>query len=274
MGASGVAKAAYVHSSAIEGLGQYSPVISHHFEPLVCILPLTPQSTTSGLPTQRKMVLTVHHLARSQSERIVWLCEELGIDYELKVYNRCPILAPPELKRLHPSESAPVITDGDVTLAESGAIAEYILVKYGKGKLVVGPGDKNYVDYLYWLHFATGTLQPSLSRNMFLRLAQVPADNQMMASTVSRREHAISMLNGRLENNEWLAGTDFTAADVMAVTSLTTMRLWMPFSLEPYLNVLSYLKRVGEREAFQRAMAKGDPGFEPLLGAEAPKPLV
>ena len=220
------------------------------------------------------MVLTVHHLARSQSERIVWLCEELGIDYELKVYGRCPILAPPELKRLHPSESAPVITDGDVTLAESGAIAEYILVKYGEGKLVVGPEDKRYADYLYWLYFANGTLQPSLSREMFLRFAQVPADNQMMASTVSRREHAISMLNERLKDNEWLAGTDFTAADVMAVTSLTTMRLWMPFSLEPYPNVLSYLKRVGEREGYQRAMAKGDPGLEPLLGAEAPKPLV
>ena len=220
------------------------------------------------------MVLTVHHLSRSQSERIVWLCEELGIDYELKVYDRCPILAPPELKRLHPSESAPVITDGDVTLAESGAIAEYILVKYGKGKLVVGPDDKNYVDYLFWLHFAMGTLQPSLSRTMFLRLAQVPADNQVMVSTVSRGDHAISMLNKRLEDNEWLAGTDFTAADVMTVTALTTMRLWNPFSLGPYLNVLSWLKRVGERDGYQRAVAKGDPGFEPLLGAEAPKPLL
>ena len=220
------------------------------------------------------MVLTVHHLARSQSERIPWLCEELGIDYELKVYHRCPILAPPELKKLHPSESAPVITDGAITLAESGAIAEYILVRYGKGKLVVGPEDKNYADYLFWLHFATGTLQPSLSRNMFLRLAQVPADNQIMASTVTRRDHAIIMLDERLKDNEWLAGTDFTAADVMTVTSLTTMRLWMPFSLEPYLNVLSYLKRIGERKGYQRAMAKGDPGFEPLLGAEAPKPLV
>ena len=220
------------------------------------------------------MVLTVHHLARSQSERIVWLCEELGIDYELKVYDRCPMLAPPELKRLHPSESAPVITDEDVTLAESGAIAEYILVKYGKGRLVLGPETRNYADYLFWLHFAIGTLQPSVSRNMFLRLAQVPADNQIMASTVSRREHAISMLNKRLEDKEWLAGTDFTAADVMTVTSLTTMRLWMPYSLEPYPNVISYLKRVGEREGYQRAMAKGDPGFEPLLGAEAPTPLV
>lgn len=95
------------------------------------------------------MVLTVHHLARSQSERIVWLCEELGFDHELKVYDRSPILAPPELKTLHPSGSAPVITDGHVTLSESSAITEYILVKYGKGKLIVGPDDKGYADYLF-----------------------------------------------------------------------------------------------------------------------------
>ena len=220
------------------------------------------------------MVLTVHHLARSQSERIVWLCEELGFHHELKVYDRSPILAPPELKKLHPSGSAPVITDGHVTLSESSAITEYILVKYGKGKLVVGPDDKDYADYLFWLHFANGTLQHSVSRNMFMRMAQVPADNQIMGAVVARREHAISLINERLKDNEWLAGTMFTAADVMTVVSLTTMRLFMPYSLEPYPNVLSYLKRVGAREGYKRAMAKGDPGLEPVLGANAPKPLV
>ena len=280
VGANGAAKSrlrpwSIQNSAAIEELGS-GKYHCHHFEPLVRTFDPSTYDIrlTHAKEKKRKMILTVHHLARSQSERIPWLCEELGIDYELKVYDRCPILAPPELKRLHPSESAPVITDGDITLAESGAIAEYILVKYGKGKLVVGPEAKNYADYLFWLHFATGTLQPSLSRNMFLRLAQVPADNQVMASTVSRREQAVGMLNERLKDNQWLAGTDFTAADVMTVTSLTTMRLWMPYSLEPYLNVLSYLKRVGEREGYQKAMAKGDAGFEPLLGAEAPKPLV
>ena len=220
------------------------------------------------------MVLTIHHLGRSQSERIVWLCEELGLDYELRVYERSPVLAPPELKKLHPSETAPIITDGDVTLGESSAIMEYILVKYGKGKLAVGPEGKNYADYLFWLHFANGTLQLSMSRNMFMRMAQVPADNQIMQLVVSRREHAVSLINDRLKDNEWLAGTQFTAADVMTVVSLTTLRLFMPFSLEPYPNIISYLKRVGMREGYKRAMAKGDPGFEPLLGAEAPKPLL
>lgn len=220
------------------------------------------------------MVLTVHHLVRSQSERIVWLCEELGLDYELRVYERCPILGPPELKKLHASGTAPLITDGDVVLGESGAIAEYILVKYGKGKLVVAPDDKNYAEYLFWLHFANGTLQLSVSRNMFLRMAQVPAENQIMASAVSRREHAVGLMNERLKDNEWLAGSKFTAADVMSVVSLTTMRLFMPYSLEPYPNVISYLKRVSMREGYKRAMAKGDPGLEPVLGAGAPKPLL
>lgn len=220
------------------------------------------------------MVLTVHHLGRSQSERIVWLCEELDLEYKLRVYDRSPLLAPLELKKLHPLETAPIITDGNVTLAESMAIMEYILVKYGKGKLVVGPEEKNYADYLYWLHFANGTLQLSVSRNMFLRMAQVPADNQAMGAVVSRREHALRLVNDRLKDSEWLAGKDFTAADIMTVVSLTTMRLFMPYSLESYPNVIAYLKRVGDREAYKRAMAKGDPGLEPVLGAEAPKPLM
>ena len=220
------------------------------------------------------MVLTVHHLVRSQSERIVWLCEELGLDYELKVYDRCPVLAPPELKKLHPSESAPIITDGDLTLGESGAITEYILVKYGQGKLVVGPKEKNFADYLFWLHYSNATLQVAVSRNMFLRFAQVPPDNQVLRDVVSRRERAVSLLNERLKDNEWLAGADFTAADIMTVVTLTTIRLYMPYSLEPYPNVVTYLKRVSMREGYQKAMAKGDPGFEPVLGAEAPKPLL
>lgn len=222
------------------------------------------------------MVLTVHHLARSQSERIVWLCEELELDYDLRVYQRSPVLAPPELKALHPSGTAPVITDGDVTLGESMAIAEYILRKYDPaGKLSLGPEEKGYADYLYWLHFANGTLQLSVSRNMFMRMARVPAEEPAMGMAVGRRERAVGLLEERLAaGNEWLAGTKFTAADVMTVVSVTTMRLFMPFGLEAYPNVLKWLERVGERDGYRRAMAKGDPGLEPLLGAEAPKPLL
>lgn len=96
------------------------------------------------------MTLTVHHLVGSQSERVIWLCEELGIDYELKKYERSPILAPAELKAKHPLGAAPIIIDGDVTLAESGACVEYICQTYGKGKFIVTPRQETYADYLYW----------------------------------------------------------------------------------------------------------------------------
>src|SRR3954464_5255284 len=111
-------------------------------------------------------MLTVHHLGRSQSERIVWLCEELGLDYELKRYERDPVtrLAPPQYKALHPIGTAPVITDGELVLAESGAVIEYILTRYGGGRLSRQPGHPDFANYLYWLHFPTATFQALLHR--------------------------------------------------------------------------------------------------------------
>src|SRR6188768_2525314 len=106
--------------------------------------------------------LIVHHLGHSQSERIVWLCEELGLDYELKRYQRRADnrLGPPEYKALHPLGSAPVIHDGDLVLGESGAIIEYLIATYGDGRLTVKREEPGFADYLYWFHFANGTLQP------------------------------------------------------------------------------------------------------------------
>ena len=103
-------------------------------------------------------MLTVHHLGVSQSERIVWLMEELGVPYELKRYDRDPTtrLAPAEYKALHPMGTAPIITDGDVVLPESGAIIEYVIGKYGEGRLAVKPDAANFADYVFWLHFANG----------------------------------------------------------------------------------------------------------------------
>ncbi len=113
-------------------------------------------------------MLTVHHLGKSQSERIVWLCEELGIPYDLKVYDRDAVtrLAPPEYKALHPLGAAPVMQDGDVLLAESGAIVEYIVAKHGKGRLTLAPDHPDFAQFLYWFHFANGTLQPATGRNI------------------------------------------------------------------------------------------------------------
>src|ERR1700752_776809 len=115
-------------------------------------------------------MLTVHHLGKSQSERIVWLCEELEIPYELKRYTRdkMTLLAPPDYKALHPMEAAPVVTDGNLVLAESGAIVQYIIVKYGGVRLMLRTDDPDFADFLYWFHFANSTLQPSLGRLMVL----------------------------------------------------------------------------------------------------------
>lgn len=212
-------------------------------------------------------MLTVHHLGKSQSERIVWLCEELAIPYELKVYDRDPVtrLAPPEYKALHPLGTAPIITDGETVLAESTAIVEYILAKYGNGALTVPPSDAAFANYLYWFHLANGSLQPALMRCMVLARAEVPADKPVSQFADARRKQALGLIDQQLGKTAYLASDALTAADIIAVFSLTTMRVFYPFDLSPYPNILAYLQRIGAREAYRRAMKKGDPGMTPML---------
>ena len=212
-------------------------------------------------------MLTIHHLGKSQSERIVWLCEELGVPYELKIHDRdaATNLSPPELRAMHPMGTAPVITDGAVTLAESGAIIDYIIGKYGGGRLARGPADPDFADYLYWYHFANASLQPVMGRNMILRRLKLPADSPVLVSTLERLDRALRFTDTRLADNDFLAGKELTAADIMAVFTLTTMRYFMPVELGPYPHVLAYLQRIAQREAYQRAMRKGDPGMALLL---------
>jgi glutathione S-transferase len=212
-------------------------------------------------------MLTVHHLRRSQSERIVWLCEELGIEYALNCYARDPttMLAPPEYRALHPVGTAPVITDGDFVLAESGAIVDYIVAKYGHGRLALPPDHPDFAQYLFWFHYANGTLQLQMMRNFTLRRAGVVQDNPIRRLAAERLERNLKLVDARLGVADYLAGRDLTAADIMAVFSLTTMRLFLPLDLTPYPNTLAYLKRTGQREAYQRAMKKGDPDLAPVL---------
>jgi glutathione S-transferase len=212
-------------------------------------------------------MLTVHHLGKSQSERIVWLCEELAIPYELKRYNRDPVtmLAPPEYKALHPIGAAPVINDGPLTLAESGAIVEYIIAKYGDGRLALASNHPDYANYLYWFHFANGTFQPSMGRNMILRWLRLAEDNPVLVAMKERLDRALNAIEHRLSKVTFFAGREFTAADIMMVFSLTTMRHFLPLDLAPYPNLLAYLQRIGARDAYQRAMRKGDPDLTPLL---------
>ena len=214
-------------------------------------------------------MLTVHHLRRSQSERIVWLCEELGLDYVLQCYARDPVtmLAPPEYRALHPMGTAPVITDGEVVLAESGAIVDYIIAKYGKGRLACGPDHPNFAHYLFWFHYANGTLQLQMMRNFAFRRAGVAEDNSIRRLAAERLERNLGLVDARLRVADYLAGHELTAADIMAVFSLTTMRSFFPLDLTPYAHTLAYLARIGEREAYRRAMKKGDPELTPLLAA-------
>lgn len=212
-------------------------------------------------------MLTVHHLGKSQSERIVWLCEELGLPYELKCYARDPvtILAPAEYKALHPIGAAPVITDGDLVLAESGAIVDYIMAKYGQGRLVLGPDDPDFAQFLYWFHFANGTLQAGMGRLMILNRLKLAADNPMLLATRARVDRAFDLVDARLREVEYLAGRTFTTADIMMGFSLTTMRYFQPYDLSRCPSVVAYLGRIGARQAYRRAMEKGDPGMALLL---------
>ncbi|KLU82156.1 hypothetical protein MAPG_01232 [Magnaporthiopsis poae ATCC 64411] len=190
--------------------------------------------------------IIIHHMHVSQSERIPWLCEELGIPYELKEYRRAPVLAPPEIQALHPSGTAPVIEDGDLKLAESCAIIEYIAHRHGGGRLFVGPEDPGYADFLFWWHWADGTLRKYGGWHCRTPKTVGPA--------------------------KWLAGGDrFTAADIMVVFSLTTARRFTPLDLGEYPNILRYLGDVGKRDAYRTAMAKCEPDLELALEAASPK---
>lgn len=212
-------------------------------------------------------MLTIHHLHQSQSERIVWLCEELGLDYVLRCYDRDPKtrLAMADYKALHPIGSAPVIEDGPVTLAESGAIVDYIIATYGDGRLTLPATHAHFADYLYWLHFSNGTLQPVMGRNMILRRLELGPDNAIANATRARLDLALGLMEERLATVPWLAGDTFTAADVMTVFSLTTMRYFYPLDLAPWPNIRAYLQRIGARDPYRRAMEKGDAGMTLLL---------
>jgi glutathione S-transferase len=210
-------------------------------------------------------MITVHHLGVSQSERIVWLCEELGIPYELKIYPReSNGAAPAAYKALHPQGTAPIITDGSLALAETGAIVDYILARHGGGRLVAAPQAPNFPDYLYWLHFGNGFFVPSAM--MGIVASRMAGDNKQAAQAFTGRlDLAYRLSEERLGKVPYFAGPEFSAADIMMVFPLSTMRGATGRSLGAWPNVRAYLKRIGERPAYQRAMRKGDPEMKPAL---------
>ncbi|WP_166300992.1 glutathione S-transferase family protein [Bradyrhizobium sp. 2S1] len=212
-------------------------------------------------------MLTVHHLGKSQSERIVWLCEELEIPYELTCYARDPVtmLAPADYKALHPIGTAPIITDGELVLAESGAVVEYIIAKYGNGRLTLTSDHADFAQFLYWFHFANGTLQAQMGRSMILNRLNLAADNPMLVATKARVDRSFDLIEARVGGARYLAGDEFTTADIMIGFSLTTMRYFLPYDLGRCPNIRDYLGRIAARPAYQRAMQKGDPGMALLL---------
>jgi glutathione S-transferase len=205
-------------------------------------------------------VLIVHHLGLSQSDRIVWLCEELGLPYDLKRYERDATtrLAPDAYRALTPFGTAPVISDGDLVLGESGAIITYIADTYGDGRFILRHGSPGYADFLYWFHFANGSFMPAALVDSLVRRM---GETTVMAGLRARLDRAYDQIEDRLGKVPFLAGADFTAADIMTLFPLTTMRIFSPRDLGPYPNIRAYIQRLAARPAFQRAMQKADPGF-------------
>ncbi|KAH7071296.1 glutathione S-transferase [Paraphoma chrysanthemicola] len=221
--------------------------------------------------------LTVHHLQVGQGERIPFLLEELNLPYKIQLYKRSPLLAPAEYKQKFPLGASPVLEDhtdasNPITLAESNAIVEYVLTKYGNGKLSLKPEDKDYANYVYWLHYANGTLQPAIFRFAQSR-GLVEASNAVNKNNEGRVKLAVSVVNKRLlETGAWLAGKEFTAADVVTVWCFTTMRKFAPMDLSEYEGILAWLQRVGKREGYRRAMSKADPDLDVEAGLSAKGP--
>jgi glutathione S-transferase len=216
-------------------------------------------------------MLTVHHLENSRSQRVLWLLEELGVPYQIQRYqrDRKTMLAPPELRQVHPLGKSPVVTDGDATLAESGAILEYLVERYGEGRFAPAAGSPAYLRYRYWMHYAEGSLMPPLLLKLvFDKVEQAPLIVRPIAkaisSTVKRTfitpnltQH-LDFLESELKGSPWFAGQHFSAADVQmsfpveAATARAGLNASRP-------RLVEWLERVRGRPAYQRAIDKGGP---------------
>ena len=216
-------------------------------------------------------MITVHHLNNSRSQRILWLLEELAVPYEIKRYERDPqtMLAPAALKQVHPLGKSPVITDGELTIAESGAIIEYLVDRYGEGRLAPAPGTPQRLRYRYWLHYAEGSaMPPLLLKLVFDRIEKAPMPfffrpfargiaSKARSSFIEPqiRQH-LNYMNDELAATRWFAGEEFSAADVQ-----------MSFPLEAaaarggldsrWPRLLDFLQRIHGRPAYQRALERG-----------------
>ena len=205
-------------------------------------------------------MITIYHLDTSRSERIVWLMEELGLEYKLELFQRNDNgSAPDALRKIHALGKAPVIRDGNTVLAESGAIVDYIVHRYAGDRLAVAPAAHDYARYIYWFHFAEGSLMSLLI--LALVLSRVPEADTSPARTrvLERMKQTLAFIDSELALATYFAGATFTAADVMMTFPFTTMRHFLKYDLAPYANILAYLQRIESRPAYQKAMALAGP---------------
>jgi glutathione S-transferase len=216
-------------------------------------------------------MIVVHHLNHSRSQRVLWLLEELGLDYEIRRYERDPrtMLAPPALRQVHPLGKAPVISDGPLTLAESGAIIEYLVGRYGAGRLAPATGTPEYFRYIYWLHYAEGSaMPPLLLKLVFDRLARGPMPffvrpiaRRIAATAISsfvgpQLKLHLDYLEAELGNNEWFAGGEFSAADIQLSFPLEAARSRAGLD-ESRPRLMNFLARLHARPAWLRALERG-----------------
>lgn len=214
-------------------------------------------------------MITLHHLNNSRSQRILWLMEELNLPYEIKKYerNKLTLMAPPELKEVHPLGKSPVITDGDLVIAESGAIIEYLVNKYGQGKLKP-TAEKDLVQYTYWLHYAEGSFMPILLLMLVFQKIEsgpMPFFVKPVAKGIAKavrkmlidpqyKTH-LDFQEGELMKHEWFAGSEFSAADIQMSFPVEAASSRGNMSDHPKL--MAYLNKIHSRPAYQRAIEKG-----------------
>lgn len=218
-------------------------------------------------------MISVHHLDNSRSQRVLWLLEELGLEYEIVQYKRDPrtLLAPASLRAIHPLGKAPVVVDAGNTIAESGAIMEYLVDRYDKGRLKPDAGSTAQLRYTYWLHYAEGSAMPPLLLNLvFSRLRSAPMPffvrpvARAMAGKVLNqfvdpqlRQHC-DFLESELDRHVWFAGDDFSAADIQMSFPVEAMKARGAIDADqPRLN--DWLARIHARPAYQRALERGGP---------------
>jgi glutathione S-transferase len=211
-------------------------------------------------------MLTVHHLNNSRSQRVLWLLEELEVPYEIVKYERDPatMLAPPALQKIHPLGKSPVVTDGGATIAESGAILEYLVETYGNGRMAPARDTPDFQRYRYFLHYAEGSLMPVLLMKLITRkIRQAPLIVRPIAKAIAGKVDAgfvdpnldrhTAFLAGELATREWFAG-ELSAADCQM---LFPMQAIAARTTNAPARITSWVSRVESRPAYQRALAKG-----------------